>query len=210
MIVNKTAKICTYGNPKADRVWVVLHGYGQLANFFIRKFHVLNEDQNFVIAPEGLHRFYLEGTGGRVGASWMTKEERETDIQDYVSYLNQVRLHYQLDAYTKILLVGFSQGAATSARWMEMGGFQPNIYFHWAGVFPPDLEFDPQKNTFLKSENYYVVGEKDPYFDSSKIEDELKAFQKKGIAVEYLSFEGEHTIDADILRDFDKKLSLIS
>ncbi|MCB0479020.1 MAG: hypothetical protein KDC84_12705 [Crocinitomicaceae bacterium] len=203
MIVQKTAKICTYGNPKAQRVWIVLHGYGQLAQFFIKKFKTLDETKNYVIAPEGLHRFYLQGTGGRVGASWMTKEERQTDIQDYVNYLNQLRLEYQLDAYAEIILVGFSQGAATSARWMEIGGFQPSIYMHWAGVFPPDLEFNPEQNAFSNSRNFYVVGNQDPYFSSEIVQSELSQFEDKGIAIEYISFEGEHTIDSQVLAQFD-------
>ena len=40
-----------------------------------------------IIAPQGLHKFYLEGTSGRVGASWMTKENREDDIKNYLVYL---------------------------------------------------------------------------------------------------------------------------
>ncbi|MEZ4938301.1 MAG: hypothetical protein R2799_12000 [Crocinitomicaceae bacterium] len=203
MIVQKTAKICTYGDPQANRAWVVLHGYGQLAQYFIRKFHVLDGLKNFVIAPEGLHRFYLEGTGGRVGASWMTKEERETDIHDYVNYLNQLRLNYELDTYEEVVLVGFSQGAATAARWMEIGGFRPNIYLHWAGVFPPDLEFDPQENAFLESKNYYVVGTRDPYFDQAIISSQLNDFKNKQIQIEYLSFDGPHTIDPNVLQQFD-------
>ena len=29
-----------------------------------------------------MHRFYLEGSSGRVGASWMTKEAREDDKKE--------------------------------------------------------------------------------------------------------------------------------
>ena len=37
-----------------------MHGYGQLAEYFIRKFNVLEEQNICVIAPEGFSRFYLE------------------------------------------------------------------------------------------------------------------------------------------------------
>jgi hypothetical protein len=69
-----------------SKILVALHGYGQLAQFFARKFAAL--DQSFgIIVPEGPHRFYLEGSSGRVGASWMTKEWREQDIEENTRYL---------------------------------------------------------------------------------------------------------------------------
>ena len=55
-------------------VLYVLHGYGQLPAFFIRKFQAQVNAGWRVVAPEGAHRFYLKGTDGRVGASWMTRE----------------------------------------------------------------------------------------------------------------------------------------
>src|SRR5438132_416931 len=86
------------GNMESAReVWFVIHGYGQLAKFFIRKFSVLEEHNICVIAPEGLSHFYLEDIAtrtasgnNRVGATWMTRENREADIQNYISYLNAV------------------------------------------------------------------------------------------------------------------------
>ena len=83
---------CRYFQLKAEGEarahWYVLHGYGQLARYFIKKFTKLPAKGIHVTAPEGLHRFYLEGSSGRVGASWMTKEDRETDIANYIQVLN--------------------------------------------------------------------------------------------------------------------------
>ena len=76
-------------NGDSKNVLYVLHGYGQLSRFFIRKFSALQERYT-IVAPEGMHRFYLEGSSGRVGASWMTKEDRLTDINDIMSFLNEV------------------------------------------------------------------------------------------------------------------------
>ncbi len=91
--VNKSANFVTHGNPNTAKIIVfALHGYGQLAEFFVRKFNVLNETDYFIVAPEGLHRFYLKGASGRVGASWMTKQERQSDINDYINYLDDVWL----------------------------------------------------------------------------------------------------------------------
>ena len=40
------------------RIILALHGYGQLAQYFYRKFNSLTNDYGLVI-PEGPHRFYL-------------------------------------------------------------------------------------------------------------------------------------------------------
>ena len=74
------------------KLLIALHGYGQLAQYFAKKFIDLPEDYALLV-PEGMHRFYLEGTSGRVGASWMTKEGRELDIEDNLSNPNQLLSH---------------------------------------------------------------------------------------------------------------------
>src|SRR5688500_17677253 len=128
-------------NPK--QIWFVLHGYGQLASFFIRKFSVLGEHDIRVIAPEGLSRFYRHDTEDRmrtgdmrVGASWMTRENRLTDICNYIEFLNAV---YQKEAPQKnvpVTVLGFSQGAATATRWVLDGTIPFNRLILWAGILP--------------------------------------------------------------------------
>ena len=77
-----------YQNDITDKkeILIALHGYGQLGQFFFRKFSAIEKKIGIVI-PEGPHRFYLEGSSGRVGASWMTREWRETDIAENTQYL---------------------------------------------------------------------------------------------------------------------------
>jgi predicted esterase len=44
----------TAKNDEHPKVLIALHGYGQLAKYFIRKFEVLNETY-VVVCPEGPH-----------------------------------------------------------------------------------------------------------------------------------------------------------
>ena len=94
-------------SPSPELVIYVMHGYGQLAKFFIRKFQDL-PNNIMIIAPEGMHRFYLKESSGRVGASWMTKEARESDIKDNISWLDeldkQISEQYSV---SKRILIGF-------------------------------------------------------------------------------------------------------
>lgn len=198
--VTKTAKIELFGNvTTAKCAWIVLHGYGQLTQYFIRKFTVLDEDQHVVIAPEGLHRFYLNGTSGRVGASWMTKEERLDDIEDNLNYLDAVYSAYIANAsYEHVVLVGFSQGASTAARWLELR--RPEriaTFIQWAGVFPPDLQ-PVHSEPMTQIRHVVVVGNQDPYF-SSEI-DELLPHPKLPFGeYETVIFDGAHDIHTETL-----------
>ena len=94
LTVSRTASYQQLGtlSARTRRVWFVCHGYGQLAAYFVRHFAFLAEADptTVVIAPEGLSRFYLTGNGGRVGASWMTRDDRLHEIADHINFLNQL------------------------------------------------------------------------------------------------------------------------
>lgn len=201
LTIAKTYRYFTHGNPKtASHIWFVLHGYGQLPAFFIRKFQTLDPEKHFVVAPEGMHRFYLEGTSGRVGASWMTKESREDDIKDNHNFLNQLKETF-LSKYnfnTKVLL-GFSQGGATASRWHETGNFNADHFILWASVFPPDLQLPKKENAFANSDNHFVIGNQDQYFDKEKVAAMEAHLKAHSLTFKTLKFEGDHNIPKSAL-----------
>src|SRR5881409_4124826 len=92
--VSRTARYFTLGESSraVGEVWFACHGYGQLAARFLEKLRVLDDGTRYLVAPEGLSRFYLteRTTERRVGASWMTREDRLAEIADYVRYLDAV------------------------------------------------------------------------------------------------------------------------
>ncbi len=138
--VPRTLRYYTRGEvAESTPLLTVLHGYGQHPGFFIRKVEGLVLDGWAVLAPEGLHRFYLEGSSGRVGASWMTKEDRLNDIDDHVAYLNQLLATAPLSMAKHRVLLGFSQGAATAVRYMCAAEHRFDRLILWAGRFPPDV-----------------------------------------------------------------------
>ena len=92
----KTARYYLAGSPsgKTKNIWIVIHGYGQLAGKFIQQFEFLINDETVVIAPEGLSRFYTgSATGELIGAGWMTKEERDNEIKDYIISLTTNKVY---------------------------------------------------------------------------------------------------------------------
>ena len=198
--IQKTAKYVTFGNPEqAETVIFALHGYGQLVEFFIRKFQHLNPNKYFIVAPEGLHRFYLKGSSGRVGASWMTKEERESDIEDYINYLDNLWADISSKyAFKKRILLGFSQGGATASRWHNLGQFNADQFILWATVFPPDMTANELVN-FNKSDNYFVFGTDDEYYSESNINSHFSDLLAHKIPFKMIKFKGNHNIDSETL-----------
>ena len=195
--IPKTCRYVTYGNiTTAKTIWFTLHGYGQLAKYFIKNFTSLYPDENFVVAPEGFHRFYLDGMKGRVGASWMTSEDRLTDISDYVNYLDLLYQDLSKQAIEghKLIVLGFSQGVATASRWMALGNTIPDCALFWAGSFPPDLQPTDSKRWFNDIPTFCVVGNEDEYISEEHIEKAKEHFRSLGINPEWLRYKGGHKI----------------
>ncbi|MDX2360909.1 MAG: hypothetical protein QNK23_08895 [Crocinitomicaceae bacterium] len=147
------------GGPEAKTVLYVLHGYGQLAKHFIQKFTRVPKDI-MIVAPEAMHRFYNSGTGGRVGASWMTKEMREVDIADNIACLDALdaKISEEYSIERKYLL-GFSQGGSTAIRWKIHGKPKFDSLIVWASSFPPE-EID-NAGRLMNSSNHMLIGSDD-------------------------------------------------
>ena len=196
----------TQGNPTTARqVWFVLHGYGQLARFFIRKFSALEEHNIYVIAPEGLSRFYLEDVNQRirsgsshVGATWMTRENRLTDIRNYLTFLNTVYLKEVKDTLSvpvPLTVLGFSQGAATASRWVSEGTVMYDRLILWGGILPPDLDFSGQSRYLKKGETIFVKGSKDPFMHDERFAEMNQLSKQLGIVPRVVDYQGGHDID---------------
>ena len=207
LVFNFRARYYRSGEASAKKIWVVLHGYGQLAQFFARKFMVLNDLGIAVVAPEGLSRFYLEDvttrvqTGNtRVGATWMTRENRHMDINNYLAYLNAVYQRECTAPGTEVTLLGFSQGAATASRWAVS---RPHTFRHlvlWAGILPPDMEVASANEALGSLQVTSVVGVHDPFFTEERKKEMMTISERLGITPQLITFEGGHEINEGVLR----------
>ncbi len=187
-----------FGEPEeTNHLIYVLHGYGQLVHYFSKKFEGLDLTNKTLVFPEGLHRFYINGTSGRVGASWMTKEWREHDIKTNTAVLN--KLHVELSAKlnpARISVLGFSQGGTTAARWVQDGLIPCDEFISWASVFPPDVPLSIENP--LAGKSYFVLGDTDPYFPA-ETKDEIVEQHKK-LGFNYVSFSGGHDIELSLVK----------
>lgn len=194
--VSKTAKICTLGKltEQTKLTWMCLHGYGFLAQYFIKHFETINTGSNFIIAPEALNRFYLEGTRGRVGASWMTKEQRETDIEDILNYLDVVYENLSEKAKANFVAFGFSQGTPAVFRWLVMRKIKVKAAVAWASDIPVDV-LTPEGVAFLNTTKVFVVlGDQDEFVSPERAQQAKDQLEAARLDYELISFEGKHRI----------------
>ena len=196
--IQKTARVVVEGsnNPKLKCVWLISHGYGQLSTFFINKFDSLANEENLLILPEGLHRYYLNGFSGKIGASWMTKEDREKDIEDYCHYLDEVYKTYisPLDKNVIVNALGFSQGGATICRWASHTKNRIDNIIVWGSVIPPDMNWESDVQKLRNFKWHYVAGDKDEFLSDKRRLEQLEVLDKNGIKPNSIHYQGKHDI----------------
>jgi predicted esterase len=189
-----------------EEVWVLFHGYGQLAEFFIRKFQNFDSPNRLFVAPEGTNYAYLNGFEGRVGANWMTSHDREISIENNHRFLDLL-LESLLSGYQKnprINILGFSQGAATATRWTSRWSGSVDRLFLCSGGFAHDLVLEESRTQFAQTEITLIFGEKDRMITSESIEKQKDLTSKLKKKPEIWTFEGGHELDEGMLqRIFD-------
>lgn len=206
MIVPRTAHYYTMGDlTMASHIIIAFHGYGQLASKLIQKFSGLEDC--FIIAPEGLSKFYWNGVRGNVVSSWMTSHHRNDEILDQINYLNQIWDYVHLNSKDKAVhLFGFSQGCATIWRWLEQE--QPKIQSLclWAGWLPEDVDFKIL-NDYLNTVNLeFIYGDQDEYLPDERM-DVLKSIARSNnIPLHYTKYNGTHRVHRSVLQEWFKRM----
>lgn len=194
--VERTAHYHSLGelNKTTKELWVVCHGYGQLAEFFLRKFNAIEASHRYIVAPEGFNKFYLKGFNGRVGASWMSKYEREDEINDHCNYLELLCKSLIKKAHKDcvIKVLGFSQGTATVSRWVLRSKLNFDSFIIWAGKIANDFNFNLYNTLHPNTRNYVVFGTEDEFYSKEIILDyknELSNFY-----CQWIEYNGGHSI----------------
>lgn len=204
--IQKTARYAIFGEPSeaTEQVWFVCHGYGQLAEYFIKKFEHLDAQKHYVVAPEALSKFYLDGFSGRVGATWMTKENRLAEIEDYVNFLNE--LYEKVFQNTslnpeqlQVNLLGFSQGTATVMRWAFAGKVRFERVLLCSGGLAHDLDMSKKDKILADKSLYFIYGTQDKLINQAQFQKQLDMIHQLKLNVQIISFEGGHEIHGETI-----------
>jgi predicted esterase len=209
--VTRTARFYTLGPASGapKQLWIVCHGYGQLAARFISHFAVIDDGSRVIAAPEALSRFYLgEETGShlpeaKIGATWMTREDRLSEIDDYIRYLDAVYAQLAQDydlTHTRVIALGFSQGVATICRWVERGGSRVDEVVLWGGAVPPDMDLARPAHPLKSLHPVIVLGDGDSFATPAAVSAQQALLRDKGITYDAIRFTGGHRLDYDTLR----------
>lgn len=207
--ITKTARYFQLGeiNSKTKDIIIACHGYAQLANYFLKWFEPFELENTVIIAPEGLSRFYWDGFSGNVVASWMTKEDRETDIKDYVNYLDELIQSLNLNKSIRLSALGFSQGGATVCRWINKSTYNFSNLILWATVFPEDIKIESLKAS-LESPIQILFGDNDQFYNNDQILQIKSKLKNLENTIEFTTFAGAHKIYPKPLNNLYQKLHL--
>ena len=215
IVVPRTARYYMVGAPNSlvRDVWIVCHGFSQLARTFLEPFRQFESDERLIVAPEALSRFYLDSTPGRtressIGATWMTREQREFDIHDNVTYLDALyeRLVEELASHgaprdqIRVHALGFSQGAVAVARWAARGSAIIDHLVMWGHGIPDDVNVRALGERRPNLVFDLVHGERDRFANEEVIAASRAVLEASGVPFRIVPFAGGHVLSTAVLR----------
>lgn len=182
-------------------VWIVLHGIGFLSKFFIKYFQGLPKDENYIIAPQAPSKYYLSSKYTHVGASWLTKENRELETENVIRYLDEVYREENIPSSCRLIILGFSQGVSIVARWVAKSKIPCKDLILYAGGIPEELtteDFDFLAP--LKTKIKIVVGTEDEFLVPERLKKErIKIDTLFNGRAEFISFDGGHEVNPGVI-----------
>ena len=210
--MNRSEKVVSYTSTnsystlnkltdKTQYVWVVFHGIGYLSRYFLKYFDTLDEEEHYIIAPQAPSKFYLNNEYKHVGASWLTKEETYSSMDNLLNYLDEILAIETIPKSCKLVVLGFSQGVSVACRWVAKRKVHCNLLVLYAGGIPNELtEADfahMDNNTQIK----ILIGNADEYLNEERMKKER---QKIGALfnnqAEVIIFEGGHEVKKELIK----------
>jgi len=173
------------------------------------KFTDFDPNTHYVVAPEGMNRLYIDGFGGEVVATWMTKRDRLHEINDFSNYLSAL---YQqetekLPKTCKRFLFGFSQGGTTLYRWLHARVVKADALIGYSCWIPEDINLKESQTELSSLNSIYTYGNEDQFLTENRIDALMEVIAKNGLEITPQVFEGKHRIERKCLRKlFEERL----
>jgi predicted esterase len=176
-------------------VLIVLHGFGQRADEFIKVFETLPSRGILVAAPQAPHHFYPQFPRREVGFSWLTRYERDQSVADFIGYMRQfvelLRNEHAADL-TRLYVLGFSQGVSMAYRFWVHSAAPVRGVIACSSDLPPDVAerlgaTPPTQVLLVHSRDDQIV----PITTSHEAEVILRTH---AIPAELIEFDGGHYV----------------
>lgn len=184
---------------EAAPLLVGFHGYAQTAEENLDSLLELPGLAHWhIVSIQGLHPFY-RGRSGDLGASWMTRQDRELAIADNVRYVGDALtdVKSQLEIGGPVAFLGFSQGTAMTYRAAAGSGHVAQGLIALGGDVPTEIL------TGGLSEFPRVLigrGTQDEWYDEGKMQRDLDLLDGAGVVAETCVFEGGHEFTGEFNR----------
>ena len=188
-------------SSKTKNVWFVCHGIGYLSRYFLKYFKGLNPEENYIIAPQASSKHYLGSAYKHVGASWLTKENTEVEIENIMHYFDAVLESEKIPKDTNLIVLGYSQGVSIAMRYVVKRQLQCSQLLLLSGGIPIELVADDFN--FLNAKVSVVFGDNDEFITEERMKQEKHKIEILfGDNANIIIFEGKHEVKKEIINSF--------
>lgn len=197
--ITNTYSVLNRFTKKTKNVWLVCHGIGYLSRYFIRHFNHLDVGENYIIAPQAQSKYYLKSDYRHVGASWLTRENLEAEIDNVLNYLDEVFMEENLAEVPNLIVLGYSQGVSVATRYLAQRKINCAQLILHSGKVPAELT--AKDFAFLKDTKVtYLYGTQDEYLKKGIIEVEEERLKSLfPYNFELQTYDGGHEFNTDII-----------
>lgn len=186
---------------KTRQVWVVFHGIGYLSRYFLRFFSHLDPADNYIIAPQAPSLYYLDPAYRNVGASWLTREHTERNMENLLRYLDALCRAESLDECPDMVLMGFSQGVSVLCRWVALRRVSCSRLLLFSGRVPPELGPADFEHLPHRTPVEVYVGAEDPFLpEGERPAMEARLRELFGQRLQLTVHPGGHELRSDLIR----------
>ncbi|HMB99982.1 MAG TPA: hypothetical protein VKN14_02990 [Flavobacteriaceae bacterium] len=185
---------------KTKNVWFVCHGIDYLSRYFLKYFEELNPKENYIIAPQASSKHYLGNNYKHVGASWLTKENTNIEIENVMRNFDAIFEAEHIPRNANLIILGYSQGVSVALRYVAKRQLQCSHLVMMSGGIPNELTLEDFK--FLKGKVIFVFGTNDEYINEERLIQELnKGEMLFGDMLQVFLFEGKHEVNTDFINN---------
>lgn len=169
---------------------VGFHGYGQTAEDHLEILQRIPGADNWICcAVQALHPFYPRPK--KIGASWMTSQDRELRIEENTRYVDRVvsLIRDEYPASRVLVYHGFSQGSPMACRAAISGEYFPSGVMLHGGDIPPELDGLDRMGRVL-----IARGRSDRIYRRDRWDSDLARLEGSSLTVVRCEFDGGHEV----------------
>ncbi len=192
------------GEPEAAHTFaLLLHGLGQRAHRVAERLEPSVPEGVCLVVPEALSRALPRPGAERAGASWSTGEDADADLTDNARYLDDLtdELTERLSVDARRVLLGFSQGGLTAARWLGRRARAWDRMVVWGSALPADVDRPRLRAHLGDAELVVAVGDQDPFVTPERLEQARVDYTALRPDWRHHPFAGGHEMRGDTLAE---------